>query len=824
MEHPCCVELFGGLRVIQGDRMITRFRTHKTGALFAFLAYHSDRMHSREVLVERFWPETSLIQGRTSLSVSLSSLRSQLEPPGVPVDSFLVADRQNVGVTAVVTTDVAAFEAALRSAARSADSAEQIACLKTAVELHRDTLLPGYYEDWIMPQQARLAEAHQHAMFRLTTLLKETGDLNEALTYAHRAALADPRSEAAARILMRLHLDVNDPGAALRQYEALEQALAEEGSRPSLETHRLIASLESRTGSAAPARSGEPSLRGGGIPLVGRASGVAKGTAERPTPVVSRLETSPSAPHPARHARLKDTVPATAPSREGLPRPLPVPLSTFFGREKELSRLATLLTSPTSRLITLTGPGGMGKTRLALEVLRTFAQESEVSPNAPRPCYVPLMDVTDSVTLRERLRESLGLPYITDDPQYVMEAIIAVLSTRKTVLLLDNAEHIADDCALLLNDLLERIEHLHCLVTSRLRLRIDGEIPFPVPPLPTPLLPEGSREVVPAEVKTETGIGELDDLSALLERWPAVALYVDRARHARPDFQITHRNADTIMRLVASLDGIPLAIELGAARTQAITPQQMLERMPERFDVLVTRRRITGGKHHSLRVTFQDSYALLSGYLKPFFVCLSVLRGWWSVEAAEAVTTSPNTLDWLMELADASLIRIEEQEESIRFSMLDTVRELAAAHLSSWEEAAAARRHRNYFLRLAMTAEQNWNGPEASLWLARMNAARENYHILLQRSHDRIAREATLDRQTVETVREMAVLNRLSDALQPYWEVSGRQREADQWRRTLLYLRDCLHAPLNDPNESNTTAHTPQRARFSDKRLSPALL
>lgn len=822
MEHLCCVELFGGLRVIQGDRMITRFRTHKTGALLAFLAYHGDRMHSREVLVERFWPETSLMQGRTSLSVSLSSLRSQLEPAGVPVDSFLVADRQSVGVTSLVTTDVAAFEAALRNAARSADTEEQIACLKTAVELHRDALLPGYYEDWIMPQQARLAEAHQHAMFRLTALLEETGSLSEALTYAHRAALADPRSEEAARSLMRLHLAANDPGAALRQYETLKQVLAEEGNRPSVETHRLVASLEPRSGPAAPARSAAPSVRRGNIPVAGCAAGATKGIAGRPAPSETGGASSKTALHPSRHARIKDALSPAAPSLEGLLRPLPAPLTAFFGREKEQTRLATLLASPASRLITLTGPGGMGKTRLALEAVRAFVLDSERSAGAPRPCYVPLMDVTDSAALRERLRESLGLPSISDDPHVVTEAIIAFLHTKKTILLLDNAEHIADDCALLVNELLERIEHLHCLVTSRLRLRLDGEIPFPVPPLPTPPLPESPRDVTGREAAAEEREGT-EDLAELLERWPAIALYVDRARHARPDFQITHRNADTIMRLVARLDGIPLAIELAAARTQAMTPQQMLERMPERFDVLVTRRRITGGKHHSLRATLQDSYALLPEHLKPFFVRLSVLRGWWSAGAAEAVTTSPHTLDSLMELADASLIRIEEQEEGIRFSMLDTVRELAAAHLSQGEEAAAARRHRNYFLRLAMAAEPNWNGPEASLWLERMTAARENYHILLQRTHDRIARESALNTRTPTITQEAAVLNRLHDALQPYWEVSGRQREADQWRRMLRHLRDCLQAPLNTPAEATSLDHTPQVAQFSDKRLTTPL-
>jgi DNA-binding SARP family transcriptional activator len=163
------VELLGGLRLVQEERVITRFRTHKFGALLGYLAYHLQQVHSREVLIELLWPDCQPSVGRQRLSLALSSLRRQLEPPGIPFGGVLQADRFNVGLNPqAMTTDVAEFEAALRFVAQSGGNGERLTSLQQAVELYQGVLLPGYYEEWVLLEQQRLAEQHLQALQQLT--------------------------------------------------------------------------------------------------------------------------------------------------------------------------------------------------------------------------------------------------------------------------------------------------------------------------------------------------------------------------------------------------------------------------------------------------------------------------------------------------------------------------------------------------------------------------------------------------------------------------------------------------------------------------------
>jgi DNA-binding SARP family transcriptional activator len=241
-DAPCRVELFGGLRVHLGERVITRFRTQKTAALLAYLAYHNDRAHSREVLIEQFWPDApSLLAGRTSLSVALSSLRHHLEPPGVAPESVLRADRQTVGLAPAVVTDVSRFADLLRRADVWPDDAERVTLYQAALDEYRATLLPGFYDEWIPAEQERQAERFQSASRRLAALYEAAGRLADAVACAARAAAFAPRSDDAARLHIRLALAAGDAGAALRQYETLERALAEDGQVASVPTQRLIA-------------------------------------------------------------------------------------------------------------------------------------------------------------------------------------------------------------------------------------------------------------------------------------------------------------------------------------------------------------------------------------------------------------------------------------------------------------------------------------------------------------------------------------------------------------------------------------------------------
>jgi DNA-binding SARP family transcriptional activator len=242
------IELLGGLRVQHGDRQITRFPTRKAASLLAYLAYYLPRSHSREVLVELLWPESDVEAGRSRLSVVLSSLRQQLESPGPPSGAVVQADRFAVGLNpSAVTTDVAEFEVAVQAAEAAARASDPVSLLTTAVERYGGVLLPGYYEDWVAPEQQRLAERFLQALRQLTGHLERSGEFERALQYARRAVSVDPLREEAHELLIRLHAAAGQPGAALRQYRELERMLKQEfNAAPSAAIRAAVDQLQRR--------------------------------------------------------------------------------------------------------------------------------------------------------------------------------------------------------------------------------------------------------------------------------------------------------------------------------------------------------------------------------------------------------------------------------------------------------------------------------------------------------------------------------------------------------------------------------------------------
>lgn len=240
----------GQLCIRQGEQTLSRFRSHKTAALLAYLAFHK-QPQSREILVDLFWPESTLSAGRLSLSVALSSLRHQLEPPGVPAGAIIVADRYKVGLhPAAVTTDVAQFEAALRFAgitnkAHGGYPHEPIRIIEQAVSGYQGRLLPGFYDDWIGPEQERLGRLFLDAVHTLIERFEEIGELSSALVYARQAVSLEPLQERAHADLMRLLWQTGQPGEALKQYHELVRLLkTEAGETPQSDTHHLARQIE----------------------------------------------------------------------------------------------------------------------------------------------------------------------------------------------------------------------------------------------------------------------------------------------------------------------------------------------------------------------------------------------------------------------------------------------------------------------------------------------------------------------------------------------------------------------------------------------------
>jgi predicted ATPase/DNA-binding SARP family transcriptional activator len=765
------IELFGRLSFRQGDRHLSHLRMQKAGILLAYLACHRQRPHDREELIELLWPGCVPETGRNRLSVTLSALRRQLEPPGVSPGSVLLTDRFSVQLNPAITTDVAEFEAALYSAfhGKETGSEGEARCLSLhrAMELYRGPFLPGCYEDWALTEQRRLVEMFTWALRQAAALQEETGNLEEAIRYARRAVAADLLHEEAHANLIRLYAAAGHPAEARRQYRELERLLRQElDESPSQETRDLLAEIQQRPPFARPRRQQDPVTPGSHLPQRGESD-----QDEQALPHILSL-------HGERREKGAPVV------------HLPLSFTRFFGREEEIARLCrlvagdgflvsgsqpttlhppetqnpkpkTLRQPPTPRLVTVTGTGGCGKTRLAIAVAQQVAGEFSGGV-----WFVSLADLAEARRIAGAIVSALNLPASANlEP---LEQVVAFLNNRESrcLLALDNYEHLAVEGAHVVRTLLERVTLLTCLVTSRQPLNLEGERDFAMPPLPTPPVqyPAPGMEA--------------------LKEFASIQLFVDRAQSLQCEFQLTEENAAAVAALCSRSEGIPLAIELAAGWARALTPAQMLTQWEHRFDFLVSRRKDIPPRHLSLRAAVEWSYRLLSLELKRFFVRLSVFRGGWTIEAAEGVCEEAQALEYLEQLRECSLVLAEERGAGMRFRMLETLREYGAAQLSLEERVAVMGQHRDFFLRLAEEAKPELTGAEQRRWLD-----------VLETEHDNLRQAMTCCLEEAEGVEKGL---RLGAALQRFWYTRGHLSEG----------RERLTALLSHP-----LAQEPTRAR-----------
>jgi len=365
-----------------------------------------------------------------------------------------------------------------------------------------------------------------------------------------------------------------------------------------------------------------------------------------------------------------------------------------------------MLSHPRSRLITLTGSGGTGKTRLAVEVAAQ-AVESKAAGGATA-VFVSLGSVADPERVFEVILRALGVAATANEEG--VEQLASVLDSRpSTLLVLDNFEQLIPTGAFRIRDLLASTDSVKLLVTSRQRLLIEGEREYQLAPLPTA-----------AEATTP---------EALLVV-PSIALFVDRAQAAQPDFQLTARNASAVTALCEVLEGLPLAIELAAARVGAHSPFRILELVQsDRLEFLVSRRRDAISRHKTLRATLDWSYRLLPESAQNFLAALSVFRGGWTLAGAASVSSlgEEEPLELLSLLLDNSLIRVADHEDGMRFSILETIREYGEERLiESGQRDLVLGRHRDFFVALARQAEPELAGPAQITWVSRLQSEHEN--------------------------------------------------------------------------------------------------
>ena len=411
-------------------------------------------------------------------------------------------------------------------------------------------------------------------------------------------------------------------------------------------------------------------------------------------------------------------------SLDARPNNLPTQVTSFVGREHELATAAGLLA--TTRLLTLTGPGGTGKTRLALQLAAAVA---DLHPDGV--WFVALEPLRDPALVLPTVARTMGA--VQRPAETVLEALAAAIGERRVLLVLDNFEHVID-AAGEIGGLLRACPAVRLVVTSRAVLRISGEQEYVVPGLPSP--PDTSRlshvelENLPAAVRHPS--------PASLGQYEAVRLFIARALAVRPNFAVTNENAPAVAGICARLHGMPLAIELAAARVKLLGPEQILVRLERQLGLLTSTARDLPDRQRTLRGAISWSYDLLDEDLRRLVARLSVFRGGWRLETAEAVAGDPGGLEadvlgGLAALVDQSLVRsVDEADGAPRFDMFETIREFAGEMLEVIGETEALReQHARHFLDLAERAAPHLQGAEQRAWLDRLERDHDNLRTAL---------------------------------------------------------------------------------------------
>lgn len=437
---------------------------------------------------------------------------------------------------------------------------------------------------------------------------------------------------------------------------------------------------------------------------------------------------------------------------------IPIPLTSFIGRVQELKEVTDLLSK--SRLVTLTGSGGVGKTRLAIQVV---ADVLELFPDGV--WFLDLAPISDPALVPNSLAEALDLHLMGGSSLSITDLIIDYLHSRKALVILDNCEHLIDSCAQLVHTLLASCEHLSILTTSREALRVSGEVPYRVPSLE---LPKYDIEIM------------LDELAST----ESIKLFTERATVVSPGFIFSLHNALLIAQTCRRLDGIPLAIELAAARVNMLTIDQILNRLDDRFNLLTAGLRSALPRHRTLRATIEWSYDLLSKKERLLFQRLAVFVGGWTLEAAEAVCSGDGieareALDLLSQLVGKSLIFVETSQHEARYRRLETIRQFAyEKFLASGEADQLYKQHLAYFLDLGKRANRETYWPSKHAWQDRLETDNDNF---------RAAFERCISEGNTESSLHLLCL----------WSVNGRLPfgEIEGWFKKLLTLPEVRQFP-----------------------------
>jgi predicted ATPase/DNA-binding SARP family transcriptional activator/tetratricopeptide (TPR) repeat protein len=742
---PLALRLFGPIEVSTRGKPLPRLRRRKGFWMLALLALRSPQEVSRSWLAGMLWPDSPEPKALCSLRALLVELRQALGPEThrlrSPTKHTLQLPLEGVEV------DVHAFDAALAVGDETG--------LREAVALYRGTLLEGCTEEWVLQERRPREQAYLQALATLASHASARAEHALAEQYLRRVIGVNGLRENAQRALMLAQAAQGNYAAALESAREMRLLLHREiNTEPSSETKAVIQHIREaarREAAAGSESDGEEERR-----EAGEAETLGRGDAR-----------------PVQAAGPRRRVPTPAPSR------IPRPLTRLIGREAEVREVAEHLAQ--ARLVTLTGAGGVGKSRLAIRVAEGAAR---AFPDGV--WFVELAPLTDVGLVPQSVAQVLELPEQPGRPR--IQTLVEFLQPKTVLLVLDNCEHLVAGCAALAERLLRACARLTILTTSRRSLGITGERTWRVPSLAVP-----------------------DADAWALGRHPwgyeAVRLFADRVRDAMPEFEMGEQQAPTAVRICRRLDGIPLAIELAAARLKALPLETLAERLEVGFGLLTGGSRAALERHQTLRATLAWSYDLLAEPERGLLRRLSVFAGGWTLEAAEAVCgegrCSPSVgcsenpastsstlhrhvvLDLLTSLVGQSLVQYEGGSVEGRYRLLETVREYGWERLrESGEEAVVRGRHRDWFLALAEQAEPELHGPQEAAWLERLEREHDNLRaaltwskLLLQMPHTDHGSEAVPQATPAEEA-EKAL--RLGGALREFWSTRCYWEEGRQ--------------------------------------------
>src|SRR5215216_1628701 len=719
-ERPETVRiwLLGGFRVSVGSRTIDEgaWRLRNAASLVKLLALAPNHRLHREQAMDLLWPDSGTRRASNSLRQVLYGARRVLDPASDSHDRYLSLQDEHLilGPAGQLWVDVDAFEEAARTARRSRDPA----AYRAALDLYAGDLLPeNCYEEWAEGRREELRQLYLALLIELSSLYEERHEHGVAIEALREATAKEPTLKEAHVGLMRLHALSARPDRAFAQYERLRATLSRGlGTQPAATTRCLRDEI-----------------------AVGR---------------------------------LTPTAPTDSPRREEVPgaggHNLPAPRTSFVGREREMMEVKRLLSM--TRLLTLTGAGGSGKTRLALEVGRGL-----VGAYLDGAWLVELAPLSEPELVAQEVAGALKIPERPGQPH--IDTLAETLGDKELLLVVDNCEHLVRAAAQLVDALLDQCPRLRILATSREPLGVGGEVLWRVPPLSLPDAYGGGTD------------GEFDRGSTLesLMRYESVRLFVDRARLRLPDFGLTQENADAVARLCRKLDGIPLAIELATARMGALAVEQVAQRLEVSLDVLKGASRTAEGRQQTLRATLDWSHNLLSEAERAFFKRLSVFAGGWALEAAEAVCSGgaieeDSVLDLLGGLVDKSLVVAGTTTGgAVRYRMLEPIRQYAREKLEESGEAEEVQGwHAAFFIAVAEEAELELARPQQRLWVERLEGEYDNLREALSWIFEQGEADLGL---------------RFSGSLWRFWFAQGYLSEGIRWLEQALAGSDPTPSP-----------------------------